>query len=300
MTTETTGSTDATALAAAVNQARADVEEQRSRLAQWEAKLAAAQHELESMQDRAGVELLEDPGAEEQIATAMAQLQSRITLAGKAIAAQEPRVVLAESAYLSAEADRLEAPLAGVQERIEAHEAKTRELLTELEAHEGPYVTEKVHVQEQLSRDVVWMGGPPTFKVPKSELMRAEAQVARRQVSVLRELAAGRDPRPMISSWGLSRSDAYPECVRGAEALVHTPAFLDSVAALRRQVEELEEVRDGLPGRLADYQRQKGLHTPGHDDETYAEARLRQRMASIDGELAQARADLAALTGSEA
>ena len=300
-TTETTDDTGTTMLDAAVDQARADVEEQRSRLAQWEAKLAAAQHELESIQDRAGAELLEDPDAEEHIATTIAQLQARITLARKAITAQRPRIVHAESAYLAAEADRLEAPLVEVQARIEAHEAKTAKLLAQLEAHDGPYVTEKRLVQEQRSQNVVWAEGPPVMRPPKSERMRAEALAGRRQVQVLRELAAGRDPRPMINGWiGVSKADVYPECVQGPDALVHTPAYLDSVTALRERIEELEQARDvELPGRLAEHERTAAIEDPQSQD-TYVGAQLRHRLASIDGELVQARADLAALTGSEA
>lgn len=290
-------------LESAVAAARAHVEEQRATLARWEQKAHEAAMELEGVQERAGEELLEDPDAEEHITATITQLQSRVLLAERAAAAQRPKVTRAESAYLAAEGDLLEEPLAQARAVLAEHEKETHRLLHLLEAHEGSFISEASHRNSLGSVIDGWSG--QSIPVPRlvSNKLRHVVTLAERRLTVVRELAAGRDPRHLISEWQTWErppQDYYPASLQGPDALVPTPAYLASVQQLRTQVSELEEAAAALPGEIEEWQSQlhRGIEMDGV---TQAGLERREyRLQTITVELEQARAELAALTGVDA
>jgi hypothetical protein len=210
----------------AVAKAHQLVEEERATLARWEADQAAAAAELESLQDRAGAEVLDNPDAARQLPKVLAELRDRIEIAGKAIAAQGPRVTAAESAYLMAEADVLDRVADAARRERDQHEARTAELLALLAEHEGPFVPERELVTQQHVA-----GTPLSRQLDKSELLQLEVVNAERPVEILRAMAEGRDPQPLVTEWagkqgGIDPATVYPACVWGPDAIVPAPLYL--------------------------------------------------------------------------
>jgi hypothetical protein len=289
-------------LVAGVTTARDQVETQRAKLAQVEAERAAAEAELESLEERSGPEVLADLDRVDDVAETIGKLRGRITMLGRAAEAQRPLVMVAESRYLAAEADALEPEAVALEAELAEHQAKTRRLLDALERHEGPYVAQITHVQTLASFDVEVTG--LSWKEPKSAQCRAAATLARRRVTVLRELAAGRGPEHLIREWGASRAEVYPDCLKGRDALVPTPSYLRSVAAAHQTVTALETALEKLPGEIAELEAAADLHGfvaayGSPDNPRYVIARQRQRFADLPAELEQARAHLAALQPAE-
>ncbi|MBS45222.1 MAG: hypothetical protein CMH83_19035 [Nocardioides sp.] len=279
----------------AVARARAEVEAARETLGRWESEQATAQAELEALRERSGAALLDDPGSLDEVAGTISRLESRSMLAGKAAEAQRLRVMVAEAEYLAAEADALEPDLAAVEAALAEHDAKTARLLAQLERHEGRYISRQEH--DRVVSQIAWQTGgvhSPGGEVgpPRSARMRNRARKLQRHITVLRELAAGRDPEPLLREWRTMAAEAYPDCVRGAGALVPTPAFLRSVDHARRRVDELEQAIEDLPARV---EARRGLADQEGAVEDAHLQWLRARETELPRELAEARAHLAAL-----
>lgn len=207
--------------------ARAGLEKQRSVLAKWEAQQVATEAELDSLQQRAGDEILDDPAAAGDLARSMQALRDRLDIARRAVAAQGPRVTKAEADYLNAEADVLERDAETARATLAAHQARTAELLAELEKHEGRFVPHVMLIEEQRLGGVV--GAPTSWEIPKSAALVDAVMLAELRVTVLRDLAAGQDPAPRLRALqsirdgriqGVRIDEIYPSCVRGPDAVV--------------------------------------------------------------------------------
>lgn len=276
-----------------VDDARAAVIAARETLAGWESKGAQARAELAAREESAGEQILADPSAAEQIESRLTVLRSTVRAADRALAAQLPQVTLAESRYLTAEADALDEPLAAARAELDTHNAKVERLLSQLAKLEGAFIPEidLINLRRSFDRDAVTQ-----WQVPKSHMMRGEIRKLEDQVKILREMAAGRDPR----DWERTRSAnvdpvAYPACLVGPDALVKTHEFVASVAFHRRHLAELEALERQLPDEIAEWEvrGQQG-------DPTFPQAgleRRRARLETLGDEIAAARDHLTTLTG---
>lgn len=282
-------------LEAEVAAARAEVERQHQVLAEWEAKGAAATAELESLQERAGEDLLDNPDAEGPIARSMGELRDRIDLAERAVAAQRPRLLLAERRYLAAEADQLEPAVVEAEAELAAHEKKTQRLLGQLQEHEGTFVPEVVLINQQVEiARKVGVVERRTWVIPKSEQLRGELEPRRRQLAVLRAMAAGEDPMRLAFEWGVDLSSVLPPCVAGPGAVVPAKAYLDRVDRARALVAELEDLARRLPAEVHRWRQEQEAARPG---ERLDGLEIRElRLATLPSDLEQARAALADLT----
>lgn len=215
------------------------VEDARAVLARWEAEQAALEAELESLQSRAGGEVLDDPKAAERLPRVLADLRDRLDLAGRAIEAQRPRVAAAESAYLLAEADRLRAPVKRAENALARHHERTAELLRLLEEHEGVFVPKALLDFEQQRNTA----GVKELVLTRSEVLENDLTALRRPVLVLEELAAGRDPMQHPDLRDCVPHQVFPSCVWGADALVPCPAYVrfsKAAAELAAQSEQVD------------------------------------------------------------
>ena len=199
------------------------VEQAREVLARWEAELAAATAELESVRDRAGGEVLDDPKAAERLPRVIGDLTAQVDIAERAIRAQGPRVVAAERAYLLSEAEKLRPTVKRAENALQRHREKTAELLRLLEEHEGPFVPKPLLDFER---------GAKVYERPRSELLEDEVTAARLPVLVLEELAAGRDPMQHPDLRDCVPAETFPACVWGPEALVPCSRYQRYAAAL--------------------------------------------------------------------
>lgn len=244
----------------AVQAAEVAVHEARAVLAQWAAREVEATDELARVEATSGEAYLSDPAALEEVPKLLRELRDRIGIAQTAQQAQGPRVREAESAWLAAQADLHEVPVLEIEARLEAHNAKTERLLAALVKHDGPYVTEQelARVRNDLRPYVA--GLPDSWTIPTSEVISNEAREGRRDVWVLRELAAGRDPlAPQAGAWWGATSDVpahefFPACVWSPDSLVPVALYVEtrerhqnlmdqyreSLAERRRQVNQLE------------------------------------------------------------
>lgn len=207
--------------AAAVHQAR-------EVLARWEAELAAVTAELQSVRDRAGGEVLDDPDAAERLPRVIGDLTARVDIAERAIRAQRPRVVDAERAYLLSEADKLRPAVKRAEGALQRHHERTTELLRQLEEHEGRFVPESALIEERWSHRSTgrYVGGDDSYDLPKSAALEDVLASARRPVLLLEELAAGRDPMLHPDLRDCVPHQVFPACVWGPDALVPCPMYL--------------------------------------------------------------------------
>lgn len=214
------------------------VEQAREVLARWEAELAAATAELESVRDRAGGEVLDDPKAAERLPRVIGDLTARVDIAERAIRAQRPRVGAAERAYLLSEADKLRPAVKRAEGALVRHHEKTAELLRELEEHEGPFVPKALlDFEQDLHRP-----GPKVYDRTRSELLEDELAAARRPVLVLEELAAGRDPMLHPDLRDCVPDQVHPGCVWGPDALVPCERYRQRAAAKAVPATKAEQV----------------------------------------------------------
>lgn len=292
--------TPAPAVDARVQAARDEVLAQREVLAQWQGRKAEAAVELGRLEDRAGVAILDNPDAEDEVDETISRLRRRIRNADKAIEAQRPRIMIAESAYLAAEADVIEPRLQEINERLAKHEAVTVRLLKELEEHEGVFVPERRLINAMISPGVVWVGDRPTVtKLEKSNQIRREQRTVLFQVEYLRKMAAGEDPRPLVYQWPDSHGPApVPECVQGPDALVPTDEYLEAVDRARGVVEELERLQARLPHEIATKRYEDSRTGLADAPPSPGVLRLEQRLEELPAEIAAARAHLDQLTTS--
>lgn len=307
---------------------------ERATLEEWEARLAATRDDLAAADDGVGTALLAAPGLEVELAQRVAALQVQVGLTEKAIAAQQPRVLVAERQWLAAQADAHEQVVVAAQAALDEHQAKTRRLLAALEQHEGEYLARKDVIESQLGDGVVFTGSV-TWKEPRSYALLRDLFSARLQVAALREMAAGRDPSALRADpqWHIpgcfasnQRPELYPACVKGPEALVQPAAHVRAVARLRAHVAELQDLARTLPVEIADWERRitaakaagelnpdgspsssfdgRGILNTGRGDHEPIVtpdglARRCVRLESVDDELIEAQRALAELTGDD-
>jgi hypothetical protein len=288
-----------------VERAAGEVRKQRERLAQLVAEKVATEAEALSLQRRAGDEVRDDETgtAAARLARSLGDMRARVEILGQAIAAQEPRVKAAERAYLEAEAEEAEKPLAAARAALTRHQARTNELLRLLEEHEGRFISEAQHIDElrwaeRRHTETAHEPGMPgigpvldSFEAPKSWAMQGVVEEAQRSVGILRALAEGREPRVVLGD-GQTLADVYPSCVWGPDALVPAPAYLRAVESARHRVEQLDELATTLPERIAQAEASEtpargvmGLHN------------VRRRLEALPAERERAQRQLAALTG---
>lgn len=247
-----------TVLEAAVEEARVEVLEARTVLEEWEARRRGTRTLLEELQDTAGIAVLDAPEQLGEVAGRIASLQAELVIAEKAIEAQRTRITVAESAFLSAEAERLEPAIDAARAARDAHEAKSQRLVAELEKHEGGELritSQNRHDHEEWRRQ----GMPGKFRVEplRGEVLNRELRDLERRAQVARWLASGRDPAELIQGWQSPietprRADSYyPESTWGPEALVPAHAFTARVERLRELVSRLEQLSEtARPERL--------------------------------------------------
>jgi hypothetical protein len=290
----------ATTASKAVSTTRDAVLAERATLESWEAKHAAAEAELAALERLAGDSILAEPDDAEKVEGKIADARRAVRAAARAIEAQGPRVPVAEARYFAAEADALDAERVAAQRVLDEHDAKTEKLLRQLEEHEGAFVPEVdlIKVQHQAGT------GPNSWKAPKSAAMRSKVRTLGDQVTILRELAAGRDPEVWIRANRYNvisgKTVEYPECVAGPDALVSVPAFLTRTEGARTRLRELEELLDELPRRLEERAQAIRLHQPNMDvADDYVWARLQARLKDLPDELAIARRECAAILGDQ-
>lgn len=219
--------------------ALAEIGGQKAKLQRLETEKARAETELAALEQRSGLEVLDDETAGPRIIREMRELRDRIELASRAIVAQRPRVKAAESAYLSAEADALERPVVAAKAALQRHEERTAALLRQLEEHECPYVSEFDYVMDGRGT-----GGPRTFTTPKSWKLRDAVTRAEQPVKILRAMAAGEEPVVELLK-GQTPADVYPPAVWGPSAVVPAAAYL-------REVQSAQKNRDSIGARRAE------------------------------------------------
>lgn len=286
----------------AVEAAALQVTEARDLLGQWRDRLADARAALVRVEGESGDALLDDPEKAAAWPGKLRELRDAVTVAERALAAQNPRVAAAERAWCRAQADLLEAvELVPAREVLEKHLARTAELLALLGEHDGPYVTQLQLAQAQRSFGGLVVGDhlvPATS--PKSRPLVLAVARAQVRCDVMVAMAEGTDPREVVNARphaaDLPEEDCYPEQVRGA-GLVPAEAYTARIAAARALVTELEE----LPGLLQD--EMSDLKTRAARDAAAAEylpgalSQRRARIEEVPAELETARRELVALTG---
>lgn len=284
----------------------------REKLAQLEAEHAATSAELDSLQARAGEEVLDDPTAAPRLTRALGELRDRLEITSRAIEAQRPRVLTAERAYLATEAQRLREPVREIEERLAKHQRRTDELLALLADHEGQFVpkAELVRARPMSSATtlVIRDDGTEDDDGPiglVSEEIKYELAIAGKRVWIVETLAAGQDPQPALQAeasiidgyvLGLPIRELYPACVSGPDALVPAPQYLRSLEALRQRVAELEHVAATLPDEVREWERREEEEFEGRLSKRDGLAVRQTRLNTIGADLEQARADLAGLT----
>lgn len=217
-----------------IKNAATALEASRTELARWEATAAASRAELESMQDRAAEEVLDDPALVDRLPREMAELRGRLELADGAAKAQAQRVAAAEAVYLEAQATALEGSVRGAREALDKHQSKTDRLLAQLAEHEGVFV---LQVEDD---SLIPVGTQRVTMRPVSEVLAEDLAVAELRVRILRAMAAREDVgamlrplRSIVDGTVLNRTDSelYPACVWGPGALVPAPEYRAEPAA---------------------------------------------------------------------
>lgn len=280
-----------------LQQALTVVEEHQATVAGWEAEKAVAKAELTSLQRRAGEEVLADPAAGERLTREMQGLRDRVDIAARAVVAAEPRLRAAKVAAVEAEAAEWDVEAGKRRRALERHEARTAQLVAELEKHEGRYAP------WEPDRDTV-MGqhGPYTIQLPKSYTLHQSLQRAELRAAVLRDVAAGRDPRDRLQPLmairdghvaGVPQHDLYPSTVYGATAIMPAPAFLTTLETARRAVADHDAwVASGAAERrIAEFEanRAKFAATRGRSQDELHRKDLADQLDDLDRAIAEER-----------
>lgn len=214
----------------------AEVEAHRAVVARWEAEKAASTAELESLQERAGEEVLANESAAISLPRSMQELRDRIDIASRAAAAASPKLEAAARVAVLAEADEWGAEQARRQVLLDAHEAKEQKLLGALQEFTG--VDWEVKREDRNLAET----GPRVIKRSTSEPLLADVRRAERTAWCLREIADGRDPHaelgvPFEGRWfqgviaGPDARDFYTDSVWGPQAILPAPAYVRAQAA---------------------------------------------------------------------
>lgn len=278
--------------------------EQRAEVERWEERRAAAEAELAELDARTGEEVLADPDADQEVGARMLVLHNTIRSTEKALAVLRDREAAAERAYVAAEAEVLAPAVASAQQALEAHRAKVQRLLGQLEKLEGPHISTYEHQRQSqmaASDAVWWEGRPQALQLPRSKVLERELLTAHRRLEVMRELARGGDPQPLLRQWNLSEADAYPLCVTSPEALVRAPHLIERIRVAREELAELEALPAELERQIEAWEAHGRQH-PGAEERQAAAsavARRQQRLEELPAEIEAARERLAALVGKD-
>lgn len=209
--------------------ALAAVSEYEAVLAKWEAERVTAEAELASLQERAGEEVLANEDAAERLLADMARLRDQAEISTRAVRAAEPRLFEAKRAVVVAEAAEWEAEAARLRDELEKHTAKVEVLLEQLNDLDGARYMPVAQRSGMLVEGFARLARVPTV----GGKMRLDLQRAELKAKVLRDVAAGENPEPMLRGMmdvhgkihGLVHSEYYSDSVRGPEALVPAPHF---------------------------------------------------------------------------
>lgn len=205
------------------------VGEHEETVARWSAEKAAREQELESLQGRAGEEVLANPESAGDLTRSMQELRDRIDIAGRALGAAQPKLEAARRAAVLAEADEWDVEAGTRRKVLETHVARTRELLNQLREHDG------VEYAEAAESRPVGEAGPRTILRSVRAKLHDEVKRAELTAHVLREVAAGRDPRQELTARGsITNShvlgkparDYYPPSIWGPDAVLPAPAYV--------------------------------------------------------------------------
>lgn len=233
--------------------AMAEVRKHQEVVARWEAESAASTAELESLQERAGEEVLADESAAMSLPRSMQELRDRIDIASRAVAAATPKMEAAARVVVLAEADEWDAEHARRQALLDEHDAKQQKLLDALQKFTG--------LDWEVSREdrSIAETGPRVIKNPTREPLLADVRRAERTAWCLRELAEGRDPHNDLSVPFEGRSfqgiitgpdarEFYTGSVWGPDAVLPAPAYLQAKAAGTADLAPVEpDVAPGPP-----------------------------------------------------
>lgn len=210
--------------------ALAEVARHEETVARWEVEKLAAEQELASLQERAGEEVLADASAAGRLPRMMQELRDRVDIAERALGAAQPRLDEARRATLLAEADEWDVEVGKRRKALERHVVKIDELLVALRELDG--VAYGLVVEDV---DLIPAGGTRVITASKREQLEVELVRAELTAHVLREVAAGRDPRAELQAkgsivdgtvHGLPAREYYPSSVWGPDAVVPAPAYV--------------------------------------------------------------------------
>lgn len=226
--------------------AAAEVRTHLDTVTEWQARQIAAEAELESLQDRAGGEVLADESAADRLPKAMQELRDRIDIAARAAAAAAEKLHAARVRVLLLDAEAFDAEAERCRHSLAQHEQTTAELVAALAEHEGRFISVQEASAYQgspgVTEDHHLLQGAPALKSVglQQALRRAELRAF-----VCRTVAAGGDPhdelareRSMVNGKiaGVMLEDLYPASVWGPDAIVAAPAYLRAVAGGRPEL----------------------------------------------------------------
>ncbi|MFI5729165.1 hypothetical protein ACIA49_03525 [Kribbella sp. NPDC051587] len=220
----------------------AEVEQHRGMVAHWEAERAAAMAELESLQERAGEEVLADASAASRLSRSMQELRDRVDIAQRAVDAATPKLHAAAVEALLAEAVEVEAEQARAQTALDEFDARQAKLLGALEAFTGlSWVPRSGNEESTVELAVSSPNAMPPTVAQRPVLERA-LETCRRTAWALREVAAGRDPHQALRVpfegprfVGLVNGPDprifYTDSTWGSNAVLPAPAYTRSTPA---------------------------------------------------------------------
>ena len=274
----------------------AEVRRWEDALATWLSKRSTAEAALAQAESTSGEDVLENPTLVAKTAADMRSIRDEIELASKAADAARTRLDHARVVVLEREAQRFDQAAAAVDKKLATHREKTSELLAALEAHEGVFVPQVELMQEKRASGTIHDGEEWSFL--KSDDMANEAEQERMRAAVIRDVAAGVDPRIRMresenivdsSVLGVRPEDLYPSCVWGPGALIPAPLFSARIEAVlgRLAAHDAEVAGDDAPEiarRQAEIDRvtaketafkKNGLHRPVASELAGRDARIK-------------------------
>lgn len=157
--------------------------------ARWAADEAAKRAELESLEQRAGAEVLDgDEGTAARLSAQLAALRAGIDVAARAARTARERLDQARRAVLTARAAELRGEARRLRRDADKRQARTNELLAELAEHEGG----AQFVPWEPSRAEVMSAGAAgvRYTVPRTQAMRTRAGQLDQQAAGLEAEAA--------------------------------------------------------------------------------------------------------------
>lgn len=170
----------------ALQKAADDIAQAAEAASRWSTEADALRTELESLESRAGAEVLDDESRAAALTAQIGELRVRADLADRTALAARERLVEAQRAAVRARAAELREQAARLRAEAEERQAKTDRLLAELSEWEGG------------ARYVLWRPDPVasasagaglSYKVPTTEVIRERANALDRQAATLERQA---------------------------------------------------------------------------------------------------------------